>query len=540
MLTSARAQERLAKVPLAAALGFWLLFVALPLSLMVLQSCWGPDGLTLDAYRAVLHDGNNFDRLLMTGLLGLAATAISLVLGGGHAFLSFNTDLPWARWLLPLGVAPLVVPPIFVAMGFTTIAYANGFLPCAMLLGIANAPFVAVLTARGLRNIDGRTYEAALLARGQWRASLLLLRSILPELLAGCMLAMLFSVADHGVPEFLTVKGKTWHTYAEGVYGRWTRRAVGESFADVQSPIAASVPFLVLLGVLLFWALKLRGQPTHRGEFRPLPKRTLGRWRWPLLLVPATYLGLGIVVPVVVQARWALGSAQQLEPMSLSFLHKSVLKAVDQGLGDLGNSLFLAATTAVLVLLLALPLARAAARRRPSLDLACALPAAIPAILLGIGLIRTFNGEAAVWLGAWTGHFYDSWGFAICGYGARFLPFAALALSAQVRRIPVQADEAALLSGRSRLSRAWHIHLPPLLPAAWSALVLTWILALRELDLAVVLPAANATAVRRLANAVHFQHEDWCGVIGLWILAAAVLIPLLPVFVLGKRMVPLS
>lgn len=540
MIDRARVQEQLARAPLGGALGFLLLFVALPIGLMVVQSCWGPDGFTLAAYRAVLDDGHNFDRLLMTGLLGLVATAIGLLLGGGHAWLSFHTDLPLARWLLPLGIAPLVVPPIFVAMGFTDIAYANGFMPCAMLLGVAHAPFVAVLAARGLRNVDGRGYEAALLARGPLRASLLLLRSILPELLAGCLLAMLFTVADHGVPEFLSVKGKTWHTYAEGVYGRWSRRAVGESFADVQSPIAAAVPFLILLGVLLAAALRLRGQPTHRGDFRPLPRRRLGAWRWPALLLPLTYLGLGIALPVIVLARWALGSAQRLEPMSLAFLHKSFLKAIDQGVPDLVHSLLLAAGTAVVVVLLALPLARAAGRRRPWLDLACALPAAVPAILLGIGLIRAFNGEAAVWLGDWTGHFYDSWAFALCGYAARFLPFAALALSAQVRRIPVQADEAALLSGRSRLARALHIHLPPLLPAAWSALVLTWVLALRELDLAVVLPAANATAVRRLANAVHFQHEDWCGVIGLCMLTAAVLVPLLPAFVLGKRLVPLS
>jgi ABC-type spermidine/putrescine transport system permease subunit II len=80
----------------------------------------------------------------------------------------------------------------------------------------------------------------------------------------------------------------------------------------------------------------------------------------------------------------------------------------------------------------------------------------------------------------------------------------------------------------------------PLLPAAWSAWVLTFVLALRELDLAVVLPAANATAVRRLANAVHFQHEDWSGVIALLLLAAAVLVPLIPAVLAGRRLESLS
>jgi hypothetical protein len=55
-----------------------------------------------------------------------------------------------------------------------------------------------------------------------------------------------------------------------------------------------------------------------------------------------------------------------------------------------------------------------------------------------------------------------------------------------------------------------------------------------------VLPAANATAVRRLANAVHFQHEDWSGVIALLLLSIAVLLPLLPSLIAGRKLASLS
>jgi hypothetical protein len=46
--------------------------------------------------------------------------------------------------------------------------------------------------------------------------------------------------------------------------------------------------------------------------------------------------------------------------------------------------------------------------------------------------------------------------------------------------------------------------------------------------------------VRRLANAVHFQHEDWSGVIALLLLCLAVLIPLLPSLLAGRRLSSLS
>ena len=535
---SRRAGQWLSRAPLGLALLFVVLFVLLPFGTLAVATVLGPDGFTLQAWAALSDDEHLWNQLYASLRLGLAATAISVVLGGGHAWLTVGRDLPGARWLGPLGIAPLVVPPIFVAMGFSDFGDVSGFWPCAWLLGVCHAPFVAVLTARGLRAADGRAYEAAWLLRGQRRAGLSLLRTIAPELIAGCLLAFLFTLADHGVPEFLTVKGKTWHTYAEGIFSRWTRRAVGTTFADLQSPITVALPFVAGLGGLLWLALRLRAQAPDRGTVTPLPLRPLGRWRWPALLLPITYLGAGIGVPVVVMARWALGSAQRAEPMSIDFARRSFAKAVDQGLPDLMNSVWLALGVAVVVVLLALPLARASARRWAWLDLVTALPAAAPAILLGIGLIHAFNDSAV--LRAVGGDFYSGWGFALCGYAARFLPFAAIPLAALVRRQSLAAEEAARFVPRSAAARALRIHLPPLLPGAWAAGVLVFVLALRELDLAVVLPAANATAVRRLANAVHFQHEDWSGVIGLLALSIAVLLPLLPSLLAGRRLSSLS
>jgi len=524
--------------PLGLALVFLAIFVVLPPAMLLLQTMQGPDGWTLAAWRALANDEHLLAQSLASLRLGLVATAVSLLLGGGHAWLCVRRDLPGAGWLLPLGVAPLVLPPIFLAMGFADLADVAGFWPCAFLLGVAHAPLVAVLVTRGLRGVDGRAYEAALLLRGQTRSELWLLRAILPELLAGCLLAFLFTVADHGVPEFLTVKGKTWHTYAEGVFSRWNRRAVGTSFADAQSPIVAALPFIAVLTVLLFLALRLRQGGAERGLVHALPIRPLGRWRWPALLLPLGYLTAGVLIPVVVLVRWVLGSAQRNEPMSLDFAQRSYAKAMDQGFPDLCNSVWLAAATAIVVLLLAVPLARATARRWPRLELLCALPAAMPAILFGLGLVRTFHDQPA--LRALGADFYGGFGLAISGYAARFLPFAALTLAAQVRRQPLAAEEAAALVPRSAIARSLRIHLPPLLPACWSATVLVFVLSLRELDLAVVLPAANATAVRRLANAVHFQHEDWSGVIALMLLGIAVLVPLLPSLLAGRKLPSLS
>ena len=168
------------------------------------------------------------------------------------------------------------------------------------------------------------------------------------------------------------------------------------------------------------------------------------------------------------------------------------------------------------------------------------LPLAVPAVLLAIGVVQVFNSGLANRAYALGFDFYDSDACVVAAYSARFLPFAVLTLASAVRRVPRALDEAAVLSGRGSLARALRVHLPPLLPAAWSATCLIFVLALRELDVAVVLPAGNGTVVRRLSNVVHFGGEDVGGALALYLLLTALLVPVLGMILTGRRPTPIS
>src|SRR5262249_31602404 len=126
-------REVIARLPLLFAFAFCAACIGAPLAAMLLETASGSDGCTLSAVGALLADPADRTQLLLSLALGGAATALALVLGGGHAWLTTGTDLPCARLLGPLGVAPLVVPPIFVAMGFADIADPTGFVGCACL-----------------------------------------------------------------------------------------------------------------------------------------------------------------------------------------------------------------------------------------------------------------------------------------------------------------------------------------------------------------------------------------------------------------------
>lgn len=523
-------------IALAIAAIFALAFIGAPLVAMFFDTVHDQNGWTLAPWREVLANPVDRTQLLQSLRLGALATAIAILIGGGHAWLTFRTDLPGARFLGPLGVLPLVVPPILVAMAFANYADGRGLLACATILGISNAPFISVLTARGLRSIDGRAYEAALLTRGRAKAELFLLRSILPEIAAGALFALIFVLSEHGVPEFLTVKGKEWHTYAEGVFARWTRRAVGADAVALGSPAVAAIPLIALIGIALFFALRLRGAATVAGDFRPLPTRKLGALRWPALLVPLGYLAAGVGVPLYTMGSWSAGSTRANYDPNLDMALSSFRLAVREAGGDVVYTIVVGAAAALLGLLIALPIASFAAsthRRAKWADALAVVPMAIPAVLLGIGMVKVFNRELF-------GDFYDGEGMLAAGYAARFLPFAALTLSAQMRRLPSELSEAACLVEGSAIRRGWVVHRPLLTPAIWSATCLLFMLCLRELDLAVVLPAGNGTIVRRLSNIVHFGGEEMGGALAILLLLAALLAPIFTILLTGRKMRPLS
>jgi len=92
-----------------------------------------------------------------------------------------------------------------------------------------------------------------------------------------------------------------------------------------------------------------------------------------------------------------------------------------------------------------------------------------------------------------------------------------------------------VLTGAGPIRRLLKVHLPLALPAALAGAILTFVLSLRELDLAARVPAGNPTAINRIANVVHFGGQDVGAALALLLLLCASLPPFLYWVATGRR-----
>jgi len=169
-------------------------------------------------------------------LMSIIACFISVLIGGGIAYLITRTDFPAKKFVSLVFVFPYIMPSWSIAMfwenffknnvnltgvqaqvgmlqSLTSLAVSGkmvyGFLPCAICLGIHYAPFAYILIGGILRNMDANLEEAATIL-GASRFKILrrvTVPIVLPALLSTVLLVFASSVSSYTVPTFLGTKG---------------------------------------------------------------------------------------------------------------------------------------------------------------------------------------------------------------------------------------------------------------------------------------------------------------------------------------------
>lgn len=469
---------------------------------------------------ALVHDGS-FDATLLMQRLARSATQrailntldtslfgalLALAIGAPFAFLIALTDMPWRKMqgfllLLPLMIAPQVTAlawvhllgPSSALLGALGVApppgTANPLLGrggIIALFGVQHAPIVFITLRAGLVLVPRDYIEAARAAGSApmavlWRIILPLLR---PYLIAATALAFVSGVGNFGIPALLGMP-QNYLTLATLIYQQLASN--GPSVLPQVAVLSLLIGVIALVGVGI-QVMALRGHRFAMG--RGMPARfNLGAWRWPAAIAGLAAIGFMLFLPLVALVATSLVPAYGV-PLNLSTLtgdnYVEVLVRQTSTARAFFNSGYLSLIAAVLLAIIAVPMALGLARLRPSLRQAAngalELPYALPGIVLAIACILLFLRPLPL-----LGSLYATPWIILVAYLMRFVALALKPVDVALAQIPPSLVEAAAAAGAGPLRRLLTIVAPLVAPASAAGALLVFMSAFNELTVSALL-----------------------------------------------------
>ncbi|MAW59455.1 MAG: hypothetical protein CMJ94_01325 [Planctomycetes bacterium] len=437
------------------------------------------------------------------------SAGLAVLVGLPLAILAHRTRVWGAELLALLTPLTLLLPPLLMAQGWNGLTGWDGLWASVFTLGMCYAPLPALLASRALAVQPGAAHESALLCGGRRLALREMLTTARPAVALGGSLAFLFSITDFAVPDYMAALGDTFGVYPGHVFNHFRDD-------DYWAGARAAAPLILLCALVLYlglWARDRWSQETP-GSGRQADALDWGRATPAWSLLAWSLLGLTLLLPLG-RIVFELGVAGPEAPGTWgSRASESVQAAFDRGREDVGRSFSNASLAGLVALLLAPFLAHLLASRRGRtarlLMTLTALPLLVPGVGYGMGAIAFANRPG------WS-EFYQGTGLVVLVYAGRFLPIAVFLLAERFQSVPRSRDEAALTLGLSYPRRLLQVFVTPQLSAWLLAAGLVVVFAVRELDLAILLPGANQSAAVRYFNALHFARDGFVAAFGLLI-----------------------
>lgn len=415
--------------------------------------------------------------LANTALLVVLVVPICVAVAICLAFLTERSDLPGARILSLLAVAPLAIPAFVQSYAWVTLLPGLHGLSAGVLLSVlAYYPFLYLPIAATLRGLDPALEEAAA-AIGDPPLRVYR-RVVVPQLrlaiLGGSLLIALHLLAEYGL-------------YAMIRFDTFTTAIVEQFQSTFNGPaanmLAGVLVVLCLLLLLLDGVLRGRARYARVGSGaaarpRPVALRRLA----PLCLVfPGALLALAVGVPVGQLCRWL-------------FAGGAAVWHLDAITSALGQTMLLAVAGAALATLAAIPMAWIAVRRpgrlQRLLEGSNYIVGSLPGVVIALALV-TITVRVAVPL-------YQTLVTILLAYALMFLPRALVGLRASIAQAPLALEQAAASLGRSPSAAFWSVTLRIAAPGAASSMALVSLGIFNELPATQML-APNGTRTLAMA-----------------------------------------
>ena len=441
-----------------------------------------------------------------TIVLVISVTIASTILAVPIAWLTTRTDIPFRRAWVVLSVLPLVIPT-YVA-GFVVVAALgpkgmlqkalegtfgidrlpdiHGFPGAFLTLTFLSFPYI-VLTVRGaMLRIDPAMEESSRsLGRGKWSTfACVTLPLLRPGITAGGLLVALYTLSDFGAVSLLRYETFTWAIFIQ--YESALDRTLGAGLSLVLVVFA-----LMVVGLEFVSRGRARYHSSTSSVSRPLEVVRLGQWRWIALLFCFSVVMASLAMPMSILGYWVVRGVSAGESLNFAW-------------APIGNSFYISALAATIVLVASLPVATLSVRY-PSplsglLERVGYISFALPGIAVALALVF-FGARYASAL-------YQTTSLLLLAYLILYISPALGSVRSSLLQISPRIEEAARGLGNSPIRTFSSVTLPIARPGLLAGWALVFLLVMKELPATLILSPVGfdtlATSIWSAASEAFF------------------------------------
>ena len=527
--TSSRSRFGTSQILFGLSVGILVVVVAVPMLLIFFNAFWVDGHFNLVDVLKVLRQPQTYKALLNSLVLSAGVTVTGTIVGTFFAWLVTRTDLPFKKTMKLLFLVPFMLPAFIGALAWKMLlspraGYINRFFidvlgfdgPIFDIYTYAGIilvetmylfPFVFIQVSGALERMDPTLEESARISGADLFTITrrITIPLVLPSILSGSLLIMLYSMAHFGTVAVLGVE--------TGIYNIPTLiyEKIHQSAGSFDSIRSATVlaTVLVLTAALILWLQnrilsKGRYQIIAGKSFRPTELK-LRAWRVPLFILCVAYIAFTIVLPTVtiflVGALKTYGLPFTAANLTLSN-YRHILFEWDLTRDAIWNSISLGLSAALITMfagvIISYVIVKMKVRGKGMLEFLGMLPFSVPGSVIALGVILAWSGKFGV-------NLYNTVWIILLAYIARYMAFSLKANSAALEQVHDSLVEAARASGATVWQALKDIVIPLVRPGMVAAFFLIFLPALRELTVSVLL---YGPTTRTIGVAIYTLNED--------------------------------
>ncbi len=519
----------MAQVILFLAIAILVIVVAFPVLLILFNAFWVDGSFNFSSALDILKEPETYQALLNSLIIASCTTVGSTIVGTFFAWLVTRTDLPHKTFMKGMFLVPFMLPSFIGALAWKMLLSPNaGFINQFFIdhfgfsgpifniytyYGISGVeimylfPFVFIQVCGALERMDPTLEESARISgAGLFTITRkITIPLVLPSILSGALLIMLYSMAHFGTVAVLGIENGIYNIPTL-IYERIHQS--GGSFDAIRTGTVLATVLVVTAAFIIWLQRKILGSGHYQiiggKSFRPMELKLRGL-RYPLLIFCLAYIAFTILLPTAVI--FLVGS---LKTYGLSFAlsnlsldnYKFILFDYKVTRDAIFNSVTLGFTAAIITMfagvMISYVIVKMKVRGKGILEFLGMLPFSVPGSVIALGVILAWSGQFGI-------NLYNTVWIILVAYIARYMAFSLKANSAALEQVHDSLVEASRACGATMWQSLRDVVLPLVRPGMFAAFFLIFLPSLRELTVSIML---YAPTTRTIGVAIYTLNED--------------------------------